>query len=99
MSEFQQDESPNVDEFSWEKWFRMGLRAFKKTLKRYNFGLPDEFWRHLESAFEEMLAAMRIAMRAILERRRGASSPPSSQNKRIDIEWDDWDDDDWAGWD
>ena len=59
MPEPRQDESLNEGEFSWEKWFRVGLRAFKKTLGRYHFGLPEEFWQHLENAFEELLAAMR----------------------------------------
>jgi hypothetical protein len=93
MSEFQQDDSPSVDEFSWEKWFRMGLRAFKKTLTHYHFGLPEEFWQHLENAFEELLAAMRIALHAILDRRRGSGAATPPQSKSIDIEWDDWEDD------
>jgi len=99
MTNDPQESISNEESFSWEKWFRMGLRAFKKTLTRYNFGMPDEFWQHLENAFEELLAAMRIAMHAILDRRRSAGSPSSSPGKSIDIEWDDWDEDDWAGWD
>ncbi len=93
MSEITQDESINEEAFSWERWFRLGLRAFKKTLSRYHFGMPDEFWEHLENAFTEFLAAMRIAMRTVLDRRRGSGSPPPPQKKTIDIEWDDWEDD------
>ena len=90
MPEPRQDDSINEEEFSWEKWFRLGLRAFKKTLTRYNFGMPDEFWEHLENAFEELLTAMRIGLRSILNRRRGATPPAPPQDKSIDIEWDDW---------
>ena len=93
MPEPRQDESLNEDEFSWEKWFRVGLRAFKKTLGRYHFGLPEEFWQHLENAFEELLAAMRIALRTVLARRRGDAPSTPPQSKSIDIEWDDWEDD------
>jgi hypothetical protein len=100
MSEIPQDEPKNEEEFSWEKWFRLGLRAFKKTLSRYHFGMPDEFWEHLENAFNEFLAAMRIAMRTVLDRRRGSDATPPPAKKPIDIEWDDWEDDwdeDWGG--
>lgn len=92
MSEHPQDESINEEEFSWERWFRLGLRAFKKTLSRYHFGMPDEFWEHLENAFNEFLVAMRIAMRTVLNRRRGASTAPPPPKKTIDIVWDDWED-------
>jgi hypothetical protein len=90
MPEPRQDESINEEEFSWEKWFRLGVRAFKKTLMRYNFGMPDEFWEHLENAFDELLTAMRIGLRSILNRRRGSAPPAPPQDKSIDIEWDDW---------
>lgn len=89
MSDPLQDESLNEDVFSWEKWFLLGLHAFKKTLRRYNFGLPDEFWEHLEKAFAEFLSAMRIAMHAILARRHRSKSPaPPPKDKTIDIQWD-----------
>jgi hypothetical protein len=86
------DESLNEEVFSWEKWFRMGIRAFKKTLSHYNFGLPEAFWQHLENAFEEFLAAMRIALHTILNRRRGSGQTSPQKSQSIDIEWDDWDD-------
>jgi len=90
MSDPLQDDPLNEEAFSWEKWFRLGLRAFKKTLLHYNFGLPDEFWQHLEKAFEEFLSAMRIALRSILaRRRRPKSSVPPDKDKSIDIQWDD----------
>ncbi len=93
----------NEESFSWEKWFRLGLSAFKKTLSRYNFGMPDEFWEHLENAFEEMLAAMRIALHTIINRRRDQGPTVPSQDKSIDIQWDEEDDDggdDWSNdWD
>ncbi len=100
MPETPPDDPVNEEEFSWEKWFRVGMRAFRKTLSRYNFGLPDEFWQHLENAFEEFLTAMRIGLRSVLDRRRGGNSTTSPPQKSIDIEWDDWEDDwgdDWGG--
>jgi len=96
MPETPPDDPLTEEAFSWEKWFRLGMRAFKKTLKRYNFGMPDEFWQHLEAAFDEFLAAMRIAMRSVLDRRRGSGSAPPPQKKDIEIKWDDWDDDNWG---
>ena len=87
------DDSLNEEEFSWEKWFRVGLRAFKRTLTRYHFGLPEEFWQHLEAAFDEFLTAMRIALRTIQNRRRSPGATPAPKSKSIDIEWDDWEDD------
>jgi len=89
MSDSLQDESLNEEAFSWEKWFRLGLRAFKKTLRHYNFGLPNEFWEHLEKAFEELLSAMRIALHTMLARRRRPKSPaPPPKDKTINIQWD-----------
>ena len=96
MPESQQEDSLNEESFSWEKWFRLGLSAFKKTLSRYNFGLPDEFWEHLENAFEELLAAMRIALRTIMNRGRSQGPIVPAQDKTIDIQWDDEEDGDWG---
>ena len=98
MSANSQEDARNEESFSWETWFRMGLRAFKKTLARYNLGLPNEFWQHLEKSLTELLAAMRIAIRVMRDRRRGVGSPSASESKSIDIKWDDWDDDEWSDW-
>ena len=79
----------NDEPFSWEKWFRLGLRAFKKTLRRYNFGLPDAFWQHLENALNELLAALRIALHTARHRQQGVQPPARSSDAGIDIDWED----------
>ncbi|RME85572.1 MAG: hypothetical protein D6775_02495 [Caldilineae bacterium] len=79
---------PSEEEFSWERWIWQGLQAFRRTLFRYDFGLPEEFWRHLENAAHELLAAGRILLRALLFRRRRPSPPPEERGA-IEIEWED----------
>jgi len=93
MSDIPPDDSWKEELFSWEQWFRVGVRAFKRALSRYQLGMPDEFWQHLEKSFTEFLAAMRIALQTIQNRRRGSPPPSSPGGSAIDIEWDDdeWD--------
>ncbi len=72
--------------FSWERWMMEGLRALRATLFRYDFGLPEEFWHHLEKAAHELLAASRILLRTFQQRYR--RRPPSEPRGPIDIDWD-----------
>jgi len=83
------EETNRVDEpFSWEQWFAQGLKALRRALFRYDFGLPEEFWQHMEQAFREALAAGRILMRALLDRRRQPPPPPEESRGEIEIDWE-----------
>jgi len=75
------------DDFSWERWLLQGLGALRRTLFRYDFGLPETFWQHLENAARELLAAARILVRTALTRKQESASPPSERGP-IDIKWD-----------
>ncbi|NOX63400.1 MAG: hypothetical protein GXP42_15860 [Chloroflexi bacterium] len=92
--EFIDEETPSESAdretpFSWENWLLEGLSHARQTLFRYNFGLPDEFWRHLENAARELLAAARILLRTLLSKRsRGQQPPPEEKRGPIDIQWD-----------
>ncbi len=82
------EEPKKVDEpFSWEAWFAQGLKAARRALRRYDFGLPEEFWQHMEQAFREALAAGRILLRALLDRRR-PPAPPEEARGEIEIDWE-----------
>ncbi len=74
--------------FSWERWLGQGLKALRRTLFRYDFGLPDEFWQHLEQAAHEMLAAARIFFRTLRDRRRGRKTTVDEPRGSIDIDWE-----------
>ena len=74
--------------FTWEVWFAQGLKAARRALRRYDFGLPEEFWQHMEQAFREALAAGRILMRALLDRRRSSPAPPEETRGEIEIDWE-----------
>ena len=75
--------------FSWENWLLEGLSHARQTLFRYNFGLPDEFWKHLENAGRELLAAARILLRTLLSKRSQHQQPPPEEERGpIDIQWD-----------
>ena len=89
MTDFWQDDPEDGTKFSWDEWFYQGMRALRKTLFRYDFGLPDAFWEHLQSAFVEFLAAMRILLKALWSRQR-KQRPPSTSPPRgsIDVEWE-----------
>jgi hypothetical protein len=79
--------SPPPPDFSWERWLLQGLSALRRTLFRYDFGLPETFWQHLENAGHELLAAARILLRVLLTRGRTPPPPPEERGP-IDIEWD-----------
>ena len=87
-SQLPPDDSMDDERFSWEKWLRLGLRAFKKSLHRYNFGLPDAFWEHLENAFSELLAALRIVVQTARHRGQASQAPARPPEGTIDIEWE-----------
>ncbi len=86
MPETKIDAPPPGEGFSWERWLTEGLRALRATLFRYDFGLPDEFWRHLEQAAHELLAAGRILLKSL--RKRYSRKAPSEPRGPIDIDWD-----------
>ncbi|MCO6450716.1 MAG: hypothetical protein J5I90_07980 [Caldilineales bacterium] len=73
--------------FSWERWLLDGVSALRRTLFRYDFGLPEEFWEHLENAAREMLAAGRILLRTIVSRGKPPSPPPEERGS-IEIDWE-----------
>lgn len=73
-------------EFSWERWIFEGLRAAKQVLFRYDFGMPEDFWYHLERAAHELLTAMRILLRT-LRNRRVSARVPEAERGEIDIDW------------
>ena len=73
-------------DFSWERWIFEGLRAAKQVLFRYDFGMPEDFWYHMERAAHELLTAMRILLRT-LRSRRFASRVPEEERGTIDIDW------------
>ena len=74
--------------FSWERWLVQGLKALRRTLFRYDFGLPDAFWRHLEQAAHELLAAARIFFRTLRDRRRGRKTTTEESRGEIEIDWE-----------
>ena len=81
-------EPEQEEQFSWDRWLMQGINAFRRTLFRYNLGLPDEFWDHLERAAHEMLAAGRILLRTILSRRRQSPNDSPEPRGQIDIDWE-----------
>ena len=90
MSDFWQDDPQDGAKFSWDEWFYEGLRALRKLLFRYDFGLPDAFWRHMQAAFGEFLAAMRILLKTIRHREQMRNKrTPGATHGSIDIDWDD----------
>lgn len=80
--------TPSDDGFSWDRWLFDGLKAARRTLFRHDFGLPDEFWQHMEAAAHEVLAAARILFKTILRRRGGAKGSSQERRGPIDIEWE-----------
>jgi hypothetical protein len=72
--------------FSWERWLMEGLRALRATLFRYGFGLPDEFWTHLDRAAHELLMAARILLKTL--RKHYTRKAPPEPRGPIDINWD-----------
>ncbi|NUQ38439.1 MAG: hypothetical protein HUU23_11705 [Caldilineales bacterium] len=80
------DPTPKPDDFSWERWLFDGLKALRRMLFRYDFGLPDDFWYHLERAAHELLTAGRILVKTLLQRRRGRQS--DAPRGEIEIEWE-----------
>jgi len=81
------DPADKPDDFSWERWLFDGLKAFRRTLFRYDFGLPDDFWYHLERAAHELLTAGRILVKTVLQRRRGRKGDAQPRGE-IEIEWE-----------
>lgn len=81
------DPSESNQEFSWERWLLQGLSALRRSFFRYDFGLPEAFWQHMENASRELLAAARILVRALLTRDKGSGAPPRERGP-IDIDWD-----------
>lgn len=79
--------SKEEEAFSWERWLFDGLKAFRRTLFHYDFGLPDEFWYHMERAAHELLTAGRILLKTLLQRRSGRKTSPGDRGA-IDIEWE-----------
>ncbi|NOZ72104.1 MAG: hypothetical protein GXP38_09355 [Chloroflexi bacterium] len=79
--------SPPPTDFSWERWLLQGLSALRRTLFRYDFGLPEAFWQHLENAAHELLAAARILLRTLLSRHHEPAPPPEERGP-IEIEWE-----------
>ncbi len=91
MSDFWQDDPQDGSKFSWDEWVYTGLRALRRLLFNYDLGLPDAFWRHLQIAVKELLAAMRILMKTARDRKQSPESPapPPKRNAiDIDIDWD-----------
>jgi hypothetical protein len=81
-------ESPAEPEtFSWERWLLEGLRHLRQVFFRYDFGLPEEFWHHLERAAHELLQAARILLRTLRQRLRHAA-PAAPARGPVDIEWE-----------
>jgi hypothetical protein len=81
-------ESPTESEtFSWERWLLEGLRHLRHVLCRYDLGLPEEFWQHLERAARELLQAARILLKTLRHRLhpRPATTPTRGP---VDIEWE-----------
>lgn len=86
MPDADREPKPAQEGFSWEKWMMQGLRALRRTLFRHDFGLPEEFWQHLDRAAHELLAAARLLLRS-LRRRYYAGEEPESRGP-IDIDWE-----------
>lgn len=86
MPETKLDAPETGDGFSWERWLIEGLRALRATLFRYDFGLPDDFWHHLDTAAHELLAAGRILLKTL--HKRYSRKAPSEPRGPIDIDWD-----------
>ena len=82
------DADRSKEEFSWERWLGQGLSALRRTLFRYDFGLPEEFWHHLERAAHELLSATRILLRTLRQRGQRSSAAEEPRGGPIDIEWD-----------
>lgn len=86
MPDTEHDPQPAPEGFSWEQWMMQGLRALRRTLFSYDFGLPDEFWQHLDRAAHELLAAARLLLKS-LRRRYYAREEPEPRGP-IDIDWE-----------
>lgn len=87
MAEPAQESKPTREGFSWERWLLDGLRALRQTLFHYDFGLPEEFWYHLERAAHELLTASRILLKS-LRRRYYARAGDAPARGQVEIDWE-----------
>lgn len=87
MSATPHESRTEPEAFSWERWLLEGLRHLRQVFFRYDFGLPEEFWQHLERAAHELLQAARILLKTL--RRRLRPSPTTAPPRGpVDIEWE-----------
>ncbi len=87
MTEPVLESKPTREGFSWERWLLDGLRALRQTFFHYDFGLPEEFWYHLERAAHELLTASRILLKS-LRRRYYTRTGDASARGQVDIDWE-----------